>query len=304
MVDVTVTIATWNRAELLDRCLSSVFASTGGVRYEVIVVDNASEDDTVAMLARSRPQVEVIRNAANRGFGAAHNQAMARARGRYVCALNNDAQLRPDTLAALTAFLDDHPRAGICSCPARPAPGASWATGGGVRRFPTVAVEAGASLAELLAPPFGLAGASVMKPVMDRLVGACPEDAAREVAWVHGALFMMRREMLDEVGGFDERFFMFFEEIDLCRRAWAGGWSVWFTPATSYLHLARQSSGDGSRREQMWHRSGAAYFEKYGGRGAAALFRVQDIVLRRWLLRGRRELGRALRREAAREVHA
>jgi hypothetical protein len=106
---------------------------------------------------------------------------------------------------------------------------------------------------------------------------------------------MMRRTMLAQTGGFDERFFMYFEETDLCRRARAAGWSVWYTPRAAYRHLGRASATSESSREAVWARSGAAYFRKHHGPLRAALFQAQYVVLRRGLLDARRAAGRSLR---------
>jgi GT2 family glycosyltransferase len=102
-MDVSVTIVNWNRAALLEQCLRSVFATSRTIDYEVIVVDNASEDDSVRMVRTSFPEVRLIVNATNVGFGSAQNRAMATARGRYVLMLNNDATVEPGTSTSAPA---------------------------------------------------------------------------------------------------------------------------------------------------------------------------------------------------------
>jgi GT2 family glycosyltransferase len=294
-MDVTVTIANWNQSELLRRCLRSIASTAPGVAVETIVVDNASQDGSVELLRAEFPGVQLIVNAQNVGFGRAQNQAIAHARGRYLLALNNDAEVLPGTIPELVRFMDTHPRAGICTCPAWSESAEGWRTGGGMLRFPAVWREAAAALTEVAAPPFGMAGAGVLQPVLGAIVGSAPAEAEREVAWARGALLMMRREMLAETGGFDQRFFMYFEETDLCRRARAAGWSIWYTPRTAYRHLGRASATSERRREAAWAKSGAAYFRKHHGPVRAALFQAQYLVLRRGLLDARRAAGRGLR---------
>jgi GT2 family glycosyltransferase len=162
-------------------------------------------------------------------------------------------------------------------------------------RFPAVWREAAAALTEAAAPPFGVGGARLLQPVLGAIVGSAPAEAEREVAWARGALLMMRRAMLAETGGFDERFFMYFEETDLCRRARGAGWSVWYTPRTAYRHVGRGSATSESRREAVWAKSGAEYFRKHHGPVTAALFQAQYLVLRRGLLDARRAAGRGLK---------
>ena len=293
-MDVSVTIANWNQVELLRRCLRSVEACAPGMAVETIVVDNASHDGSVEAVRAEFPNVRLVVNDRNLGFGRAQNQAIALARGRYVLALNNDAEVLPETIPALVRFMDERPAAGICTCPASDN-GSGWRTGGGMMRFPAVWREAAVALAEAAAPPFGVGGAGLLQPVLGAIVGTAPAGVEREVAWARGALLLLRRRMLEETGGFDERFFMYFEETDLCRRAWQAGWSVWYTPRAAYVHVGRASAQSETAREAAWARSGAHYFRKHHGPVSAALFQAQYVVLRRGLLDARRRAGQGLR---------
>jgi GT2 family glycosyltransferase len=122
------------------------------------------------------------------------------------------------------------------------------------------------------------------------------QQGALEVAWVVGALLLVRRDVMEQVGGFDEQFFLFEEDSDLCRRIWAAGWTIMFTGETSFLHKGGASSALRRDLERIRGDSGAKYFRKYHGRGAAALFRLQHFVLRTCLLVWRRGLERVIAR--------
>ena len=113
-------------------------------------------------------------------------------------------------------------------------------------------------------------------------------------------MLLLRRSMIDAIGAFDERFFMFFEETDLCRRARQAGWSVWSIASTAYAHDGGQSLRLRDDREKLWAASGRAYFRKHGGALQAVLFSVQNYVIRRCLLRSRRAAAQALRQWANR----
>jgi hypothetical protein len=293
-MDVTVTIVNWNRADLLEHCLQSVLGSGGSLEIEVIVIDNASTDNTLIMVREQFPSVRLIANTENVGFGRAHNQALAEANGRYLLILNNDAAVFPDTIAALAQFMDDHPRAGICTCPARSREQRALMTGGGVKYFPSVVQNAIAGLIELVKPPFGCADLLATK-LIKKVNGQCSPIEERQVAWAGGALLLVRRAMLDQVGHFDARFFMYFEETDLCLRAQKSGWTVWQTSGTCYLHEGGMSTALRTDRETIWTASGRAYFQKNKGSLHAALWNMQNYLIRRLLLGARRKLARRVR---------
>jgi len=298
-IDVTVTIANWNRSDLLRQCLASLSHSERTVSSEIIVVDNASTDDSVTMMRRDFPEVRLVVNERNRGFGPAHNQAIRLARGRYVLVLNNDAAVLPTTMPTLVEFMNRHEDTGICSCPARSEDDPLWLTGGGMRAFPTVARDMWQGVLELAVPPLGLGQKQVIAPASRWLSGTLSSDRDEEVAWVRGALFLIRRSMLEQIGLFDEQFFMYYEETDLCLRARMAGWRVWCVASTSYIHEGGGSTALRRDREQLFAASGAAYYRKHRGRLHELAFVLQNAILRRGLLRVRRSATAALRRRFA-----
>lgn len=294
-MDVSVSIANWNRAELLKECLRSVLSTRPTLQYEVVVVDNASSDDSVAMVRGHFPQVQLIVNAENVGFGRAHNQAMARAQGRYVLLLNNDAAVWPDTIPTLGRFMEGHPEAGACSCPDARQTFLSTSASGAFRQFPSLPRTLLENLWSVFRPPLKWEDAWPLKYIQRWIATALSEVRELEVAWAMGALLLIRKDVLEKIGGFDEQFFLFAEDADLCRRIWAAGWKVFFTTSTSYTHWGGASSGLRSDIEKIRGESGAKYFRKHHGRLAAAMFRAQHEVLRRgllqWRWRGRHRIG-------------
>jgi GT2 family glycosyltransferase len=289
-MDVSVTIVNWNRAKLLEECLRSIFATPPSVQYEVIVIDNASDDDSVPMVCARYPQVWLICNSRNLGFGSAQNQAMAVARGRYVLLLNNDATVQPDTIPTLVRFMDQHPQVGSCSCPEYRQAALGTAQSGAFRRFPSLGRTLMENLWAVFRPPRKWDLRWLATPVHRWMGEELTEVDALEVAWVVGALLFVRKEVMEQVGGFDERFFLFDEDIDLCRRIWAGGWTVAFTTTTSFAHQGGASSALRSDIERIRGESRAWYFRKYYGRMMTVLFRVQHYTLRICLLSWRRRL--------------
>jgi GT2 family glycosyltransferase len=291
-VDVSVSIVNWNRADLLEACLRSVVATSSSVAYEAIVVDNGSTDDSVTMVRTQFPQVRLIINRENRGFGRAHNQAISVSRGRYILLLNNDATVGSDTIPTLVDFMDQNPGAGICTCQCYRTTPSREPVHTAFPRFPSLSRAVLWNLWVLLRPPLGRDNCRFIAPIKRCLEEGLPPTIVGSAAWVVGALLMLRRDMLRTVGMFDERFFLFFEEIDLCRRALAGGWSVLFTPSTSYLHKGGGSSQLRADLQRLIGASGATYFRKHHGPLAAALFSAQHYALRRCLLPWRSRLGR------------
>jgi N-acetylglucosaminyl-diphospho-decaprenol L-rhamnosyltransferase len=291
-MDVSVTIVNWNRAALLEECLRSVYATPETVTYEVTVVDHGSSDESVPMLRARFPQAHGIVNASNVGFGRAHNQAMAAARGRYVFMLNNDATVGPATIPALVRLMDDHPRVGACGCPEERQTSLGTAESGAFTRFPSLGRTVMENLWAVVRPPrrwdIGWLARSVHRWMGEELA----DVDLLEVAWVVGALLILRRDVASAIGGFDERFFLFDEDADLCRRIRAAGWVVAFTTRTSFSHRGGASSALRTDIEQVRGRSRALYFRKHAGRWAEAVARIQHFVLRSCLLSWRRRLER------------
>src|SRR5262245_23778385 len=214
--DITVIVVSYNTAHLLDRMFAALEASRGTLKLQIIVIDNASSDGSVEILRAKYPGVELIENSVNVGFGRANNQALPRLSGRYVLLLNTDAFVAPDTLRKTVSFMDVHPHCGVLgvkivgedgapqwSCPVFPSP---WGLN---------------NLRWLWRRCFS--GSQVKETGWDH-------TSERECDYVLGCFYLTRREVIEQVGLFDPRYFLYFEETDHCRAVRQAGWSVIYYP--------------------------------------------------------------------------
>jgi len=230
--DVTVLIVSFNTRDVLRECLQSVFREKGSLRVQVIVVDNASTDGSPAMVEQEFQEVQLIRSEVNLGFGPANNLGFQSANGRYVVLLNSDAFLTGESLARSVAHMDANPGAGLGGGRLIGRDG-SWQPS--ARMFPTV-------VSDLLV----LSGLAARFP-RSRFFGradrtwASPMEAA-EVDWIPGAYVIVRNELLQSIGLFDPRFFLYYEEVDLCKRVKNAGHSIWYWPDISIVHIGGESS--------------------------------------------------------------
>ena len=290
-VDVTVSVVNWNRRELLARCLASVQASEG-VSLETIVVDNASSDGSAGMVRQRFPAARLVANAANVGFGRAHNQAVGLARGRYVLVLNNDAAVEPGTVRTLVEFMDAQPDVGIAGCPGYRDGLGEVPTGQGFADQPSLRDVTLWNLWVAFRPPARWARRAP-EFVRARVVDAGAGET--DVAWITGALLVLRRAMLARIGAFDERFFMYGEDWDLCRRARADGWRVVVTGRTRYRHEGGASGALRRDIEAVRRRGCAQYFRKHHGTLAGVLYHAQHAVLREGVAGARVRVSQAVR---------
>ncbi len=246
MPDLSVSIVNTNSRELLLACLESL----AGTAAEVVVLDNASEDGSAEAVRERFPDVRLIAQSHRAGFGANHNTVIRATTGRYVYVLNEDTTAGDWGFEALTTYLDAHPRVAALGprlvYPDGRLQDSAW-------RFPTPLVSM-----------LGLVSLGRLGVTQSR------GDAPRAVDWVMGAAVVLRREALDEVGLFDEGFFLYSEEVDLQRRLRRAGWEVHYFPPVSVVHHESQFSADipEQRINEMW-RSRHRYWQKHhSGAGA------------------------------------
>lgn len=262
--DISVVIVSFNTRDLLRECLATLRPALAGLSAEVFVVDNASLDGSPDMVSREFPDVNLIRSEVNLGFAGANNVALRQANGRFAVLLNSDAFVGEDALRCSVRHMDAQPRAGLGGARLVGRDGA-WQPS--ARLFPS-------PLNDLLV----LSGLSARFP-RSRFFGrfdrtwANPAQPA-EVDWVPGAFSIIRRTVLDEVGLFDERFFLYYEEVDLCRRIKAAGHSVWYWPDIVVVHLGGESSktvtsvqfsASGAQLAGWRLRSAFLYYRKHHG---------------------------------------
>ena len=253
LIDLSIAIVSYNTKEVLLDCVRSVHAHTTGVTFEVIVVDNDSRDGTVAALKDAYPGMRIVANPDNRGFAKAVNQALAVSCGRHVLLLNSDTIVRDQALAVMVAYLDDHPDVGAVSCK-------QWTGDGHLNQtcfpFPSLREHLFYSaLFQRIAPTMQAAAAATQ---------AVDCTQSQDVDWANGACLMVRRSLLQQLGGLDEEFFMYFEDVDLCQRLRQQGYRVRHLAEAEIVHFVGRSSGqDRERLQLVWEFSRIRYIEKH-----------------------------------------
>lgn len=266
-VMISAVIVSYNTRDLTLECLQTLGADLAGVPSEIFVVDNASTDGSVEAIRAAFPSAHVLANSENVGFGAANNQAMRRARGKYFLLLNSDAFPRPGAIPALMAYLDQNPTAGVAgprllnrdgtlqrSCYHFPTPGQAWRENLGISRL----LSQGSPLADYR---------------------DWDHASEREVDFMIGACLLVRREVFGQLGGFDERFFMYQEEADWQRRINGAGWRVQFTPSAEVVHFGGESGKrEQTRVNQHFFESLDKYALKHHGVTGFLLIRLAMLV--------------------------
>ncbi len=275
---LTTLLVSYNTKALLTPCLDALekaLAAVGG--GEVIVVDNASRDGSADFLQQNRPDVTLIRSTENVGFGRANNLALDRIKSRFLLLLNTDAFVPPNALVGPLAYMEAHPECGVLgvrlvgrngepqpACRNFPTPlNSFWARAGITRRFGG-----------------------------PRMVDDDNWDYrdTRECDWVPGCYYLIRREVLDRVGLFDPRFFLYYEEVDHCREVKNAGWRVVFYPHVEVIHLGGESaksdgqiSTSGRQLDSLQLESAFLYYRKHHGLTGALTFllleELADIIV-------------------------
>ena len=263
-MDLSIIIVNWNTREMLAECLSSVFSNLGQLKTEVLVVDNASTDGSPEMVASDFPAVRLIRNAENRGFAAANNQAMDVACGEYVLLLNSDTLVHGDVLTRSHEYMITRKAVGMMGCRVHNTDGSFQHT---CSRWPSLF-----NLALLTSGLWKIGGPALL----DRYqMTRWDRKDMRHVDVVSGCYMFVRRAAIQDVGLLDEDFFFFGEETDWCRRFARAGWALHFAPVGVITH-----HGGGSvrklnhRRDVMLTEATIRLHRKHGGRIAAAACRT------------------------------
>jgi GT2 family glycosyltransferase len=240
-VDVSIVVVSYNGRALLQKCLETVEKMTHSLSFEVIVVDNASTDGTLEMLAVSFPSVSVVRNAENRGFAAANNQGIALAKGTSILLLNPDIELQEDAIGGVYAFMRDRADVGIAACRLVYADGTPQKS---VGVFPNIAESL---LDALFLSNIVGKGALFRRQGMTRLDDRQPMP----VEWSSGAFLLIKRAVIEQIGVLDEQFFVYTEETDFCYRAAQAGFGVWHVPQFCAIHHWAGMSAV-TRRGLLW----------------------------------------------------
>jgi hypothetical protein len=262
--DLSILIVTYNSRPLIGTLLAGLARQLDGLNAEVVLVDNASHDGTADAVAEHHPWVRLVRSAVNLGFAAGNNLAARHATGRVLLLLNPDALPARGCVARGLALMDSDPGVGLAGARLLADDGATQPS---ARMFPSLMQEA-----------IVLSGLAARFPKsrwfgrLDRTWADPASDAP--VDWVPGAFALVRRDLFDRLGGFDERFFLYYEEVDLCRRIHAAGYRVQYWPELRVQHIggvsARTVAGatiarSGSQLTLWRARSGLLYYRKNHG---------------------------------------
>ncbi len=231
--DISIIIVSYNVRDFLRQCLRSIEDATKNLKTEIFVVDNRSVDGTPDMIRKNYPEIHLIANSENLGFGKANNQALKAARGKYTLFLNPDTIIREDTLTVMTQFMEDHPETGLAGCKILNTDGTLQLACR--RSFPRPSV----AIPKLLGLSALFPGNSVLAKY--NLTYRDP-DKSYPVDAVSGSFMFCRSALIQELNGFDDRFFMYGEDLDLCYRVQEAGYPVTYVPDTTIVHYKGESS--------------------------------------------------------------
>jgi len=264
-VDVSICIVSYQARDLLRECLRSIYATVDSLSFEIIIVDNHSDDGTVEMLGSEFPEVRLLVNDYNTGYTRPNNQAMHESNGCYIVLLNPDTLAQPNAIAELFGFLETHPQVGIVGPKV-------------LNRDGTIQKQCRRSEARPWDSFCYFSGLSRLFPHDKRFSGYLmtylDEDLTHEAEAVSGSCMMIRRQVIEQVGYQDENFFAYQEDTDYCRRVRLAGWKVFYNPSAQIIHYG----GEGGSNVQPfrsiieWHRSYYLYYRKHFAKDYFFLF--------------------------------
>jgi GT2 family glycosyltransferase len=255
---LSIVLVNYNTEKLLRRCQETVYAGANGTPHDIWVVDNSSRDSSVAMLKSLFPMVKVIQNPSNVGFSRANNVVISQSRSDYILLLNPDTLIIGDAIERVVKFMKEHPEVGIAGCKV-------------LNRDGTLQLACRRSIPTPEVAFYRVTGLSKLFPrsrVMAKynMTYESP-DRTHEVDAVSGAFLMIRRNVVDEIGPLDERFFMYGEELDWCLRAKRAGWSVMYYPEAQIVHYKGESTKYNSRKAAIeFHRAMYLFHRKHFAR--------------------------------------
>ena len=253
--DLSIAIITWDARDDLKKCLDSIFRSTGDFSFEIIFVDNNSRDGSGQLIVENYPEINLISNAKNCGVARARNQAIEAANGKYVLLLDVDTEVHPDALARLLQFAEEHPQAGIIGSKLVDGENRLQHT---CRQFPSVLTYIFRRLNFL---PFF----EQSRRLREHIMADWDHSQIREVDYVVGACQLIRREVLNDVGQLDERFFYGPEDVDFCLRAHLHGWKIYYFPNAIVVHFSNNKHKKPFSKQTFKHLWGLFYFfQKHG----------------------------------------
>jgi GT2 family glycosyltransferase len=253
-MDLSIIIVNWNTVGLLSDCLKAIYDHPASRSFEVIVVDNASTDGSPAMVRQDFPGARLIENSENVGFARANNQAIRESRGGCILLLNSDAFVDPVAISYMLRAMYADPSVGIVGANLFYPDGSPQLSHGPLP-----------SLGSEVQSLFGLDKDGQITPQ------DFGESVSIETGYTKGACMLLKREMLDQIGLLDERFYFYSEEIDLCCRAHQAGWKVVHSPSAKVIHVGGGSAGPSANRYLMLYQAKLNYFAKHHSRSSQRL---------------------------------
>ena len=261
--DLAVVIVNFNAGEHLPRCIASVYAASGELGLDLVVVDNASRDGSSATAAEEHPAVRVLENPVNRGFAAAANRGIGATDAPLIMLLNPDAEITGGTLCTFLEVARERPRLGVLGPLVRNPDGTIQPS---ARKIPGMREGLAHAFLGRVAPDNRFSRSYTM--------AGWDRTTEREVGWIAGSAMLLRREAVEAVGGFDEGYFMYVEDVDLCTRLRQAGWQVVFSPELEVVHqIGVSTRGQRGRMAFAHSRSIYRYFCKFRSGGARVLLR-------------------------------
>ena len=242
-MDLSIIIVSFNTKKILGECLESIIKTTKKIKYEIIVVDNDSKDGSLVLLKKlaQKHPIRIIVNKKNAGFGIANNQGAKIAKGKYILFINSDTLVKKNVLGEMVLWSENNPKIGVSTCALKNSDNSLQGTGGYFpdlfKVFAWMFFLENILLIDRIIKPF-----HPMHPQSPIYKGEGFFKKAHQRDWVTGAFLLTRKDIFDKAGGFDEDYFMYTEEVDLCWRIKKNGWQVWFLPKWSIIHLGGASS--------------------------------------------------------------
>jgi len=256
--DLSIIILSWNTADLLVACLASLRENPYHGDHEIIVVDNGSSDGSADIASEAFPGIRLLRNSENLGYSAGNNIGLRAARGRFLLLLNSDIEVRPGALDRLVEFLESHPEAGAVGARHLNPDGSLQPS---CVRFPTLTTALVFDTFLALLPPG--------KRHLDQyFMRSFDHETLREVDQIPGSCLLMPREVVQRIGLLNEEFWLYFNDVDLCKRILDAGYTVTFLPDAEVMHHNHASTSRFDFFVVQWHLNRVAYYRKYfGARG-------------------------------------
>lgn len=263
-MDVSIIFVNYKTKDLTINAIKSVVEKTQGIDFEIFVVDNNSQDGSIEAIEKEFPQINIIKNTANTGFGAANNIAIKRAKGKYILCLNTDTLLINNAIKIMYDFMEKEDSKNIAVC------------GGTLYNENSNYIMSYANFPNLLN---SLSFSWILKRLFPMIRNKKEPTNIKEVDFITGADIFFRKSILDKVGLFDETFFMYAEEVDLCKRIKNEGYSIKIIPQAKIIHLEEKSSKNFWENSRMRVKSKYLYARKNQSIIEIFLMKISYIIV-------------------------